>query len=324
MQKEYTSALVKSLLWHYLYQLEVDSAFKKCDSLALHLMATYPQISESAWLRGVHLVKGSKIIEGFRILDSLRINGSISNTGFLTDFKELSSLCFLPPRFEGIDSVLFLGSGKRSGWRPVLEDSEMVAQKNNWRVLEHKSGKREFPLLVFDGEYILKPHVLLRYFKIDSLRLVLNIREEFYQKVWYPLLFDFQKTPSAARMEVVADASGKKQSIQDYLYFLIGNRYDAVRVVTDIKPLYGISVRCYKRSIYRELPGAYDAFAVFDLRVNRRRPDLFYCKGNSGDGFIDVRYLVSMKSSTEVEDKAELIFQKMIDQFRNWRTLQLN
>lgn len=29
LQKEYTSALVKSLLWHYLYQLEVDSAFKK-------------------------------------------------------------------------------------------------------------------------------------------------------------------------------------------------------------------------------------------------------------------------------------------------------
>lgn len=316
-----TPLLLKSLLWHYLYQLEVDSAYNKADSLTLHLMVEYPQLTEAAWLHGINLVRGSKIIQGFKILDSLRICRSISNTTFLNDFRELSTLCFLPPRIEMIDSILVIGNKKARVWHPSLEDSELVAQSNSWRVLERMSNKKEFPLFVFDGDYKLKPPVLLRNFPAPPLKLKMDLDNQHFEKVLDPLIFEYERSPCLAHMEIVADVSDAKVDLVDYLRTVIDGKYDAVRIAGDIKPLNGISVRCYKISIYRDLPGKFDAYAVFDTRISNRRQDLFYCKDKKGNSYIGVRYLVSMKCSSEVEDKAELIYQNMIDHFKNWRTL---
>lgn len=313
--------LLKSLLYHYLYQLEVDSAFNKADSLLLLLMRSYPDIPQAAWLRGVHLVRGSRITEGFKILDSLRIGALIDNPGFLVDIKELSVICFLPAVFNGSHSTIYLQNEFESIQDFSLEEDELTPKIGNWRIVEQMKNKNDLSLFLFGCTYIFKPTMLLRYPENLPLKLDLNVSKEHLEKVRLPLAFEVDKLPCEAVMEITADVSNHKDDQVDYLYSFIGNKFDVVRIMHERMPSPGISIRCYKRSIYSDLPGEFNAFAVFDLKLRKNRTSLFYCGNDaksSSKGTMEVRYLISMMSSTDVENKAEIIFRNMLNQFTRW------
>jgi hypothetical protein len=107
--------LLKGLIWHYLYQLDVDSAFSMADRLATSTMKSYPGIPEAAWLKGVNLIRATRMKEGFRILDSLRTGGFIQNQDFLLDYAKLSARCFLPRKRALSDStIVFLSPTKKA------------------------------------------------------------------------------------------------------------------------------------------------------------------------------------------------------------------
>lgn len=318
LQNKVSSTLLKALLWHYLFQLEVDGAFKKTDSLVKVTKHLNKDVPEAAWLEGVHLIRASKIVDGFRVLDSLRTGFLIDSPDFLFDLKELSLLCFLPVRYMGSDTVFYLQDTDKGGWHPTLSEQELVTEQSGWRMVEQMSKKNDISLFVFGTVYKFKPPFTLRFYNKFKPNLKINIDNQFLYWVWDPLLFQFDKPLCDAEVEIIADNSLINQSQADYLKTVIGNKYDEVRVEDVRSSFKGISIRCYRYSIYRDIPGEFNA--VFDLKLKRCSNNLFYCTDTSGKiREYTVRYTVSVKSSIEVEDKAEFVFKNVLNQFINWQ-----
>ena len=155
--------LFQGLLWHYLYQLGIDSAFAKADDCAGRVMAAHAEIPEAAWLKGVNLLAGLRIRKGLLILDSLRSTGAEHNPDFLRDYMRLSARYFLPFGRSQPDSFIVFMPNKDSALGDTLQENERVPFGGRWEVQSRGLPKVNdgLPIFTFTGTYtLLKPFPL--------------------------------------------------------------------------------------------------------------------------------------------------------------------
>ncbi|MDD5675604.1 MAG: hypothetical protein PHC61_15650 [Chitinivibrionales bacterium] len=311
--------LLKALLWHYLYQLEVDSAAQKADNLAARVMRTTPTLPEAAWLKGVNLVRAGHVCNGFKILDSLRASQRLRRPDFLMDYAKLSALCFLPARCAALDTFVISMPSPRKSPTVYLRDDELQPSGQTWTVSAENSPNGGPPFFTFSSEYLLYGQITLAFpllSRSPALGLNVAIAEPFVREIRQPLVWDFdgQKYPMEIRIAVKC---GKPEtSLDQYLGSLVNNKYDVVTDAGELRHLNAASLRCYAQSIFRNISGRFDEFVVFDRRF--KEPASCFYRGNTGirtgDDF-PVRYCIALSTRTAVSEKAGDIFKDFLTQF---------
>jgi hypothetical protein len=313
--------LLKGLLWHYLYQLEVDSAFSMADSLATRVMRSCPQMTEAAWLKGINLIRAARIKRGFAILDSLRSGDRIQNSDFMVDYTKLSVLCFLPLRHSMPDSLALFLFFAESGTRTTMNENEVVPFSEAWRVSAKSFPRAEMPELTFSASYTLYqplPLMIPPYNPNSSSRLKLDIDSKMFRPLAEPLLYDPELLKYKMEITITADCNGPACPLNDYMRMIVSKNFDAVKQINDLPLLHAISLRCHNRSVFRNVPGEYCAFVAFDLTLSGNPSGSFHeskKKPPGKDDTLVVRYCFAMKTSDVVEEKAEAIFQNLLCQF---------
>lgn len=317
--------LLKGLLWHYLYQLEVDSAFSMADSLATLVMRSCPHMTEAAWLKGINLIRAAKIKRGFAMLDSLRSGDRIQNSDFMVDYTKLSVVCFLPLRHSRLDSLALFRFFADSGTRTTMNENEVVPFSEAWRVSAKSFPRAEMPELTFSASYTLYqplPLMIPPYNPNASSRLELDIDSKLFRSVTEPLLYDPELLKYTMEITITADCNGPACPLNDYMRSIVSKDFDAVKQINDLPMLHAISLRCHNRSVTRNVPGESCAFVAFDLKMSGKSSGSFHETGKKPSGKNDtlvVRYLIAMKTSDVVEQKAEAIFQNLLCQFAGFK-----
>jgi hypothetical protein len=317
--------LLKGLLWHYLYQLEVDSAFSMADSLATRVMRLCPQMTEAAWLKGINLIRAARIKRGFAILDSLRTGDRIQNSDFMSDYTKLSVQCFLPLRHSRLDSLALFLFFADSGTRATMNEEEVVPFSETWRVSAKSFPAAEMPELTFTASYTLYQPLLLMFppYNPNSFaRLKIAVDNNMFHSVKEPLLYDPELLKYRMEITITADCNGPACPLNDYMRLIVSKDFDAVKQINDLPLLHAISLRCHNRSVFRNVPGESCAFVAFDLKLSGNSSGSVHESKKLPSGKDDdlvVRYLIAMKTSDVVEEKAEAIFQDLLCQFAGFK-----
>jgi hypothetical protein len=323
--------LLKGLIWHYLYQLDVDSAFSMADRLASHAMKSYPDIPEAAWLKGINLIRATRIKKGFTILDSLRAGGLVQNKNFLLDYATLSALYFLPYNKHALsDSQIIFLSPASNVVHTGLREEENIPSSEKWQVYSRSSQQLKMPVFTFSGSYTLSQllsllplsSVLLSSVPNSAPRLKMDIDERITKRfgpIPTPLVYDPEASKYPMEVKIIADCNKSGLSLPDYMGSIVRNRFNIIKETGDLRKLKAISLRCYNRSVFRNVPGEFCAFVTFDLKLSRNPSNSFHeskrTSPSEEDDAVIVRYLIAMKTSDAVEEKAEAIFHDLLYQF---------
>ncbi len=318
---DFAFSFLCGIIWHHLYQLEVDSAFTKADSIADFLYAMFPERqAEALWLKGINLVKAAQIQQGFRLLENVHTVKGMYNESFLRDYTALSAVCFLPGECINKDSVqLVLLPNKQSA--PILfKQDELISRKETWQaVSDFSDSKRAIPTFIFSAEFsFYKPvkivvHPLRR---IYDYTLDVEIRNEEIRPLPLQPLYDPFGQTFNSEIKVIVDQNTPGRSVEESAYEIVWNNFDRVKQVDEPDNFKGISLRCYKRSAFKNTPGEFYAYAVFDKNTYGNCRNFYQPrKNNLPEEPFHLRYIVAMKSSEAVEEKAELIFQDILNKF---------
>ena len=100
------------------------------------------------------------------------------------------------------------------------------------------------------------------------------------------------------------------------MYFLVNNRFDVIERHNDLASLKALSVRCYKKYIFRNVSSDYYAYIAFDCNrcIMRDRIGPKSKRGGHKE-VVPLRYLIVMKTSQPVAAKSEAILRNFLSQF---------
>lgn len=315
--------LFRGLLWHYLHQLEVDSGFINAHNIASDLQLRYPDKFEGAWLKGINLVKASKLFGGFRILDSIRTSCDNLPDDFFSDYTKLSALSFLPEEIKFIDTlILWPIENKPSGNIQITIDESQPTGKK-WQVVTSPNSGRILPSFIFSAEFGLKKPFKLTFPKQnENINTIAHftIDDRLVKDIHRPLFFNPVAPPCKMEMKILVENRDMKSSLDTYVYDLVYNQYDVIKPVDKLPDKNIIALKCYNRSFIKGIPDDYTAYVVFDkLCSNQSRRFYRNSKNNCPrDTIITLRYLIAMKTVKDVEEKADMLFQDVIDKFRKF------
>lgn len=310
--------LFKALMWHYLSVLNVDSASSRCNSITKKLISSYPDYGEAVWLQSLSMIQSGQYFSGLKKLDSISSLSTEKNPGIMSDYYKLALSLLLPEMNVGTDSSIQLYSSGRNYALTPLEQEESSPKNQSWHSVSKKEkGKsslsfslgcnfllrKEFPLDFYSG--LPTGHPLLK----------LEVNNEILRKVIGPLVFDVDETPWKAEMKIVVDISESRISLNEFMFKLVSNRFDAIKETNDASRIGGISLRCYNQSIYSNVPGDYYAFIAFDMPVGRFNNNYHIDRKKSSSEPIVARYLICLKTKRCVENKAEEILQMVLSKF---------
>jgi hypothetical protein len=309
-----SSLLLKALLWHYLSQCEVDSAFAKSNEIISGMLAARPACAEAVWLKGINFVRSKRIIEGLRVLDSINATGAIRNPHFAEDYMELSGACLLPSRLTSGGSTLRL-LPRPAEYTARLNEREQIPAAISWRACDEKQGTR-LPTFSFGTVFNVNRECPLRFGALRTVepsRLDINVRQDILSQVRTPLVFDFDTPPCKTEVKIIVDVNQQNLSLFDYVGMIISNRFDIVRQTDDARLLHGASLRCYTVSGYKNIPGEFVAIVAFDMDIGKVSADRFYCREHGASAEKQIaRYVICIKAPQSVEHKAEAILQDFL------------
>jgi hypothetical protein len=273
---------------------------------------------EAVWHKAVSLVKAGHILDGLRMMDSLNTEGNITDPQFMLDYAKLTESCLLPKSVVSSDTKFFLVPSARQSFNPLFKDEELLPQDVSWGTYSDKLYKKGTLFFAFEGDFLLDQEFQLKCSSLNNtkpFRFAINIDKQYQNKVFDPLIFDVAAKPYRAEVKIIIDLNKPKTPLTEYIHTLVYDRFDAVKETNDFPKLHGISLRCYNKSIFRNVPGDYYAFIAFDRNIKGN------IQGRTNDTKIPqneyqtARYLICMKTKQSVENKAESILRGIVKQF---------
>ena len=325
-KKTYKSELLKGVLWHYLYQLQIDSAYRKADSLFISLCRSDTARIEAAWFRAVNLVKRSKPVEGMMILDSLKSIRDSLPAEFWEDYTICAYMSGM--RFRSMYGAEMFE--RMTGSEPEVKLACVAPDVA--REISSDSLWESYPL----GDDAIR-------FTSYALGLTFSVPGKW--KAWSP---GYRPAKSAALIDLIPDKvihPVEKTAIEthitisiflddtsnlgDFVAKRIRNEADSVWETGDLRKFNAISMRLKISEMYPFCHGSYLAVIAFDREMPehpglmiespmqvrfknseglllRYRP--FYCRVNKR-----IRYLIILDACQDVKDVSEKNLQRIIE-----------
>jgi hypothetical protein len=311
--------LMKGVAWHYLYQLEVDSAFAQSDRITTIIIKTHPELIEASWLKAVNLIRATRIREGFVVMDRVRNAALLENHDFLFDYAELSALCFLPKGFARQDILSAVLSTRPGEVRLKSSEKSLDPDGETWRVAAQTSYHDALPVFTFGTECLVHVSPMLSFpLLIGSTgpRLSMNLDRTAIGTVSLPLIYDPDASEFPVEIRIIADCTRPVSSLSEFMFSVVNNKYDMIRNVSRPRNPGTISLRCYATSAIRSIPDEFCAFVAFET-ISRMAVDCFYRPAKKAPlvDRVPVRYLIAMKTRRPAEAKAEAMLESMIGRF---------
>ena len=315
-------SLFRGLLWHYLYQLEVDSGFNQANAIADELQNVYPDRIEGPWLKGINLVKASHLLNGFHILDSIRLSSNSLPNAFFQDYAKLSALALLPGQMQDFNSEILLSTHNKKSRMIQLNVDERTPQENNWKVISSTDTKNILPTFIFGAQFSLKKPIQLLFPNLGKQRmfnLEIPIDETLAKYVPQPLVFDPDAPPYKMELKIHVETKNVKSTLDRYVFDIVYKQYDEIKEVADLPNKNAIALKCYRRSLIKGIPGDYTAYYAFDRYLSNSSPHFYHSEDkNTKDTIIQLRYLVAMQTVQAVEEKADVLFTELFDRLQEF------
>jgi len=313
-------AFLKALIWHNLYQLEVDSARWKADSLLTSLLENTELLYETLWLQGVHYIKTYRIAQGFMILDRLRIYGqhTTSDSVFLKEYQELSRICFLPPGYNSSDSLFVLPENKKR--IPVfLSSDERVPRRFEWEIKTRRTTAWEPSNQLFSADFFFSQQFNLSIEGLQKRRdisLTLNIPEKMIHDIPPENISDPFKPIYRTRITIAANPLDNPVPLRSFMTEVAKKDYDVIELRDDLADYGAISLQCKVKSPFKNYADEIYRYVAFDRYIKGPR-DHFYLPEKELQDYepFPVRYLIAMETNSAVKDKAESMLQGVIQKF---------
>ncbi|MBN1760282.1 MAG: hypothetical protein JW863_18285 [Chitinispirillaceae bacterium] len=315
----FDNRLTEAVCWHLLYRMGVDSGFAVSDRILRSLGSagcSYPEVS---WLNGINRVWSGEFKSGISILDRMGITEFRGGRIFSSDYLKILSRCFLPfeQKEEPIKVTLFSSA---SGNTSLFINPQEMAP------VEYSISNQSFDnadvssIWSLSAVYELTPVYSLRFpLLVERSRpqLELGIDSSITRNIIPFSLPDPFGVKSKMELKIITIQGNTGVSVREYLRSCIDNDYDQIWESQDMRHFNAISIRCRKRSIFRNITGTYYAFVVFDARISSEHARIRIKPVNRkiDREELPVRYVLAFRSSESIEGKAERIFQDILCKF---------
>jgi len=274
-----------------------------------------PSAIADVWRNVSRAMNENSVIDALCMLDSVRTSDSVFPDSFETDFAVFTAAALLPARQQpyadsgmSVERVLTFDVGH---WgRPA---------STIWRAVSADSA-RSAPGILFGAEYSVPRIFPLRFHLVEPNRqkLSVNVSEQTSSQILQPLCFDPSRPPARVQVTVAVDVGAERAlPVTEYLNRVVDADFDEVRSRSDVPALGSFGVRCVRRSPFRNHPDEMQSYVVFDLPIRRRagRSDGPAPPGVSEEGPAFARYVVAVRATSDVADRAEALLQRVLQRF---------
>ena len=295
-------------------------AFNRADSIADILISERSAFPEATWLKGANLVYGGFISEGLRLLDSLRQNAEFESDTFEKDLMRMTALVFLPTHIRNhFDSISVLQLENAAPQTFYFNKEETIPVQKGWTITPVSSKDKALPSIAFSEKYKVKENFSLQFPTLSgqsTFQLPLDINPEISKDIPSKLIHNPDGAGYDLDMKVLIDCAAAKPPLHEVLRQITHNNFDIVKPQTEKQIRGSLSIRCYNKRVFRNVPGQYFAYVVFDkvLRPSFQFPSRSKKKQKEQEA-LQVRYLIAIRSSQAVEEKAEFALQTLLDRF---------
>ncbi len=313
-EPNFENNLLEGILWQYLYQINVDSAYFKVEKISNSIKSQYPEKLEGSWLKGINMVMGSEIDSGFKMLERIRLENENLPDNFYSDYLKLSELIFLPKQLApknyrdhiNIDILPFKNVD--------LNIDERSPINNQWTVISDFSNPNRFPKFAFSADFFLKKNFKFKYPKLflnKKYKMNITLPPEIQKDLNDSLIYNPDTPPVKMTMKVLVDKLDSLESLDKYMFDFVYKQYDEIKPLK-LKDEKIIAIKCLNKSTYSNIDDQYTVFFAFDkpLYLNNKN---IYQKKNDKENPSTVRYIIALQTSKDVEDKADLLLYDIVD-----------
>jgi hypothetical protein len=278
--------------------------------------------ADSLWEKSIELFSTGKIREALSSLNLALAAGSGSEKNRVSDVARLAGKTFVPTLPGKKEMVTWLSDSLSMYGSVFMEDEELQPVEERWTIASRESRKDSLPVFsyaftfAFDDQPRFDPPSLLTLPKLS----IDSVIENAFKK--YPKSRELHVFPgkfsARADFRILVDCRKAQQPLDEYLWSIVYGKYDAVKPMRDLKRLGALSVRCYTNSIYRDLPGQFSAFIVFDVTFGPSPSGKSATRNGKtiiSDEWFTARYLISARSSRSVEEKTERLLAAIVKRF---------
>lgn len=313
-QTSFENTLLKGIIWQYLYQVDVDTAFLKVEEISNQLQKQFPNKFEGSWLKGINLILGAKIDSGFKLIDHIHRTNENLPDNFYSDYIKLSELIFLPKQLSSIDKWKNLDLNILPFKVVNLNIDERLPVKNSWTVTNDIQKPASFPLFTFSADFSLKNSFKINYPSLNRYKkfsMKIPIKTDIQKDLLDSLIYNPDAPPIKMTMKVLVDKLDSLESIESYILKFVYKQYDEI---TPLKLKYKnmIALKCHNKSIIRGMDDQYTVYFAFDKPLSLKNKNIFGSKIDHSNPST-IRYVVALTTSGNVEDKADMLLYELAE-----------
>jgi len=299
----------------------------KMSSVLLVLLITIPAnsidtASDSSDKRVAHslsLIENGDLRGGLISLNSIVLNGEFKDEG-LDSVAKICSRIFLPKDIvsSSFSDTIFFSESRGVSQPFSIKSEESVPASEYFRILANSGPEKPkaLPVIQFTFKFLLKdrfPFTFPFLKEVYSPKLKMYLRDiekdVLTEILWFPGMPDYN-----ADISIVVSFVSGEESLDEYMYDIVKERFDSVRKRDDLQELGAVSVRCYNNSAFRNVAGQFYTYIAFDRLVTPGIDSTMPVSDLVKQSVL-ARYLIAAKSSKAVEFETEYLVSKVLKLF---------
>jgi hypothetical protein len=318
--------LAAALSHHLLYRLGRDSSFSDFTRAVGTLESKGYHSPSVSLLKAAQTIISGNLIKGLYTIDSVKAAQPGPDAAFMRDYLHILAYCFIPTAtlhpvpYEDEETPLFAyhHDSRVFGTMP-LEKKEITPEHMQWSL--HEAYHPALPSgvsLSARFNLITSPTLQIPLLHpVQKLSLSMMIDSVLARKVIDWTVADpFIKT-APMELSIAVYPGNHPASLDEFMYAVVANNFDQVRLVKTLSRFDALSVRCRTHRVTSREGGIYTAFIVFDAGIFSSRKSIRMVPAGTvpGKPVLPVRYLISMRADRRVEQKAEQILGSVVRLF---------
>lgn len=311
----YKAELLKGLAWNQFYNLKVDSAFYKADSIFRKVSRRFPKEIEGPWFRGINLMEGGRPFRGIRLFDSLIVRRNIENSAFWFDYARHTFLAFMPNRGRFQPCFKFFETEDECALNGLDSGGQEIPRMVKWKVVSSAENREKTPDFLYQLNFslpikwessALNPNQTTYMATLNNPRMM--------PKIISGNIFTHEGiSRTESDFFISFDFNDTLRTLQDYVDERIRGKYDSISIRDEFQKYHAFSLKCFRKSSFKNHYGDFAWVIAFDR----------YYYGNQKFGFEPdwrfpcpkIRYLIVLVSCRNDKDKVEKEFMPLINDF---------
>lgn len=313
-EESFENNLLKSILWLHLYKTSVDTAFLKMKDIAYNLQQSYPERFESSWIKGITQILGTEIDSGFKLLDKIRIEQNNLPDNFFNDYSTLSELVFLPQELNWKRGNKSINLNFLPFKTVDLNINDRFPVSSKWSVTNDFNNPESFPLFTFSADFNLKKSFKIKPIltkRKQDFKINIPLKSHIQKELKDSLIYNPDGAPIKMSMNILINKIDSMVSLDRHMLNFVYKQYDEIKPIK-LSEKNMILLKCLNKSIYRDMDDEYVVYLAFDKPLDLKDKSLYDLNFDHKNPST-VRYIVALKTSKSVEEKADMLLYELAE-----------